>query len=316
MRRWPVFFLVVALVVVGGALIWYYQARTTGHSVLPANTPSPILSLTPSPTVETWVTYRNERLGFAMQHPPQMNVHDNGNELVFVHLGPTQREGTEVYDGISLSVARETFARGVNSLQRHAEQQLAAAQQHGTIVVPLQPRTVAGLSGYAYTLEGLGRFTVIFVPHTMNTTLRLSYLVADPQNRGYQTMVDRMLSSLLVGRTAPTPPGTNPATGDIQVDSPRPNELVRSPLTIRGSARGTWFFEASFPVQLRDGQGRVLATAPAQAQGEWMTTEFVPFLVTLTFPRPTTPTGTLLLEKDNPSGLPQQAASIQIPVRF
>jgi spore germination protein GerM len=54
----------------------------------------------------------------------------------------------------------------------------------------------------------------------------------------------------------------------------------------------------------------------AQAQGDWMTTNFVPFSSTLTFSTPTTPTGILVLQKDNPSGLPENDAEIRIPVRF
>ena len=102
----------------------------------------------------------------------------------------------------------------------------------------------------------------------------------------------------------------------IELDSPRPNEVVKSPLVIQGQARGNWYFEASFPVKIVDGKGTVLATVPAQAQGEWMTTEFVPFRVELSFPQPTTEKGMLVLEKDNPSGLPEHADELRIPIRF
>lgn len=102
----------------------------------------------------------------------------------------------------------------------------------------------------------------------------------------------------------------------IRVTAPRANETVSSPLHITGEARGNWYFEASFPVRLEDANGNVLAQAPAQAQGEWMTTEFVPFSVDLTFPTPATETGTLILQKDNPSGLPEHDDERRIPVRF
>jgi len=102
----------------------------------------------------------------------------------------------------------------------------------------------------------------------------------------------------------------------VQVTSPAPNALVSSPLVVTGQARGTWYFEASFPVRLLDADGTILAVAPAQAQGEWMTEEFVPLAVTLVFAMPATSTGTLVLEKDNPSGLPENAASVEIPVQF
>ncbi len=102
----------------------------------------------------------------------------------------------------------------------------------------------------------------------------------------------------------------------IRVTSPAPGEAVSSPLTVTGEARGTWYFEASFPAELQDANGKVLAQTPAQAKGDWMTDKFVPFSVTLIFPKPATPTGTLILHRDNPSGLPQNEASVSIPVTF
>jgi hypothetical protein len=102
----------------------------------------------------------------------------------------------------------------------------------------------------------------------------------------------------------------------IKIDSPRPNTVVTSPLEVTGEARGTWYFEASFPVKLLDGNGVQLAVIPAQAQSDWMTENFVPFKATLEFTAPTTDTGTLVLEKDNPSGLPENADSLIVPVRF
>ncbi|OGF69147.1 hypothetical protein A3H65_01010 [Candidatus Giovannonibacteria bacterium RIFCSPLOWO2_02_FULL_45_14] len=102
----------------------------------------------------------------------------------------------------------------------------------------------------------------------------------------------------------------------IRLASPRPNNIVTSPLLIEGEARGTWYFEASFPVSLYDANGKLLARTPAQAEGEWMTENFVPFKAGLKFNPPTTDTGFLILEKDNPSGLPEHADELKIPVRF
>jgi hypothetical protein len=116
-------------------------------------------------------------------------------------------------------------------------------------------------------------------------------------------------------------PGSSMTTGIshndmITVTSLTKNTVVKSPLTIKGEARGNWYFEASFPVKLFDANGEQLAINPAEAKGDWMTTNYVPFEVTLTFATPTTNTGTLVLLKDNPSGLPEHADQLSIPVRF
>ncbi len=100
------------------------------------------------------------------------------------------------------------------------------------------------------------------------------------------------------------------------VDSPTKEQVVTSPLKITGKAAG-WYFEASFPVELQDKNGNVIAQGPAQAQGDWMTAAYVPFEATLTFTKPADgETGTLILRKDNPSGLPEHDDFVKIPVKF
>ncbi|MGB9743628.1 MAG: Gmad2 immunoglobulin-like domain-containing protein, partial [Minisyncoccales bacterium] len=102
----------------------------------------------------------------------------------------------------------------------------------------------------------------------------------------------------------------------IQVESPIANETISSPLIVKGRARGNWFFEASFPVKLLDENGNILAQTYASAKGDWMTTEFVSFEAEIVFSAPSASKGILILEKDNPSGLPEHADELRIPVFF
>ena len=63
--------------------------------------------------------------------------------------------------------------------------------------------------------------------------------------------------------------------------------------------------------------GHVIAEGPAQAQGEWMTQDYVPFKITLSFPAQAAGSkGTVVLRNDNPSGLPENDKSLEIPVTF
>src|SRR3989344_3124363 len=103
----------------------------------------------------------------------------------------------------------------------------------------------------------------------------------------------------------------------IVVDTPTPGATVKGPIVLKGKARGNWYFEASFPAQLVLGDGTIIAQIPVQARGEWMTTEFVPFETVLTFSFPAlclaypcSVPATLVLKKDNPSGLPEHDDSI------
>ncbi|MBI2109383.1 MAG: hypothetical protein HYT93_04420 [Parcubacteria group bacterium] len=127
----------------------------------------------------------------------------------------------------------------------------------------------------------------------------------------------------------------------IRLETPRPNEIIKSPLIIIGEARGYWFFEASFPVVLTDWDGKIIAEHYAEAQDDpevgsadgasWMTEDFVPFKTELQFENPSSASasfrrdgldadfskhGTLILRKDNPSGLPEHDDALEIPIFF
>jgi len=105
----------------------------------------------------------------------------------------------------------------------------------------------------------------------------------------------------------------------IQLSNPRPNQVIKSPLVVTGVARGSWFFEASFPVFLVNWDGLIIAQGIAQAKSDWMTTGFVPFEAILTFVVDKdvySTRGALILKKDNPSGLPEHDDALEIPIVF
>lgn len=116
--------------------------------------------------------------------------------------------------------------------------------------------------------------------------------------------------------TSPAEDSVSIKTDRIRVDSPLPNDVVESPFIITGEARGFWFFEGDFPVRLVDEDGITIGTAIAQARGEWMTEDFVAFQATMEYEPPTAETGILVLEKDNPSGLPEHDDELRFSVRF
>ncbi len=92
-------------------------------------------------------------------------------------------------------------------------------------------------------------------------------------------------------------------------------------LVVRGMARGTWYFEASFPITVVNWDGLIIGEGYATAQGEWMTEEFVPFEGTIKLEEAAltnSPSmrGAIIFHKDNPSGLPEHDDALEIPVTF
>ena len=102
----------------------------------------------------------------------------------------------------------------------------------------------------------------------------------------------------------------------VSVTSPKSGASVQKTFTVSGMAPGNWFFEASFPIRLVDQNDKLISLTHAEALGDWMTSEFVPFTATITFPPQTNVKGTLILNNDNPSGLPENDKEVRIIVRF
>ncbi|MDQ3014663.1 MAG: Gmad2 immunoglobulin-like domain-containing protein [bacterium] len=118
----------------------------------------------------------------------------------------------------------------------------------------------------------------------------------------------------------PSPTPTQPvatSTADlIKNISVQTGTKIASPLSITGEARGTWYFEATFPIQLVDANGKMIVETYAEAQGEWMTEKFVPFTAKVIFDTPTTQTGTLIFMNANPSGEPERSLEVRVPIVF
>lgn len=94
-----------------------------------------------------------------------------------------------------------------------------------------------------------------------------------------------------------------------------PGQIVPKNTKLTGEVRGSWYFEASFPVELRNASGTTFWIGVAEAQSDWMTVNFVPFSLVLNYTPFGTPTpATIVLKKDNPSGELINDDELLIPV--
>lgn len=115
------------------------------------------------------------------------------------------------------------------------------------------------------------------------------------------------------------PPGEYESEGGVQLSLDSPSDLsnLSSPVTVSGEVPGTWAFEGNFPVELRDQDGEMIASAPGALQGDWMSQDHLPFEAELEFTgvEPGSQ-GSLLLIKDNPSNKPELDDRLELPVEF
>lgn len=100
----------------------------------------------------------------------------------------------------------------------------------------------------------------------------------------------------------------------IQVELPYPGAVTGKEFSVKGKARGFYFFEASFPVELQTPAGDVLYTGIATAEGDWMTEDFVKFTAPMKAPSTFMGPAVLVLKNDNPSGMPEKDSSVSFPI--
>lgn len=103
----------------------------------------------------------------------------------------------------------------------------------------------------------------------------------------------------------------------VKVSKPEYNETIASPYTVKGEAKGSWFYDNAFPIKLFDEKGNLVAETMAKTkEKDFKDTDFVSFEATLEFWIPKTELGTILLEKGRSLGSLESVQSLSISVRF
>lgn len=187
---------------------------------------------------------------------------------------------------------------------------------------PLSETTLSGRDAYVFSYETeLGTdATDTFALVDDETVARVTVSAVGPNAQGYRSTINDVLDSIVFEAIG----GAASSVMDlIQVTNLAPGDVIESPLTIEGEARGPWYFEATFPIVLTDWDGRIIAEGYAEAEGNWMTEEFVPFSATIEFASPYADgdpdfmkRGSLILQKANASGLPEHDAAYEMTVYF
>ncbi|HTR19195.1 MAG TPA: Gmad2 immunoglobulin-like domain-containing protein [Candidatus Paceibacterota bacterium] len=121
-------------------------------------------------------------------------------------------------------------------------------------------------------------------------------------------------STSQTGQSAVPASSTAPLDQSVVVTSPLPNATVGHAFTVAGEAPNQWFFEAVFPIKVQDADDNVIGAAQGRAQGDWTVAGPVTFTAQVTVDPSYHGPATLILLKDNPSGLPQNDDSVTIPI--
>lgn len=325
MNRYLFIAVLILIVAVAGALLWLLPVNQTSTvPIEPVATTTPETEPEPAPELISFTSEPFASTTFSLRHREDATI-----ELVsegiyeLKYIGPEAEVATEITDGYYMSFRFSTSS----SLQ-------AYVATLDTVATPTAA-TVAGNDALRIqTRSALGNnlVTHFAVSTGASTTLDVSASTYGDRAPQYDTEVQQILDSItFASATADSGSGV-PADVQAQIDAkadtiiidtPEPGSTITSPLEITGEARGPWFFEASAPVMLVDWDGRIIAESYIEAEESWMTEDFVPFSGTIEFESPYTAgaaafqaRGTLIMQKANPSDLPENDDALEIPVMY
>lgn len=189
-------FLMIAVLATG---VWYYFEYTeqaTQHN----STEAPLVGSAPTPTTapvseleEGWVEFDDTTAGFTFQYPEDAQIRRENEYIGVVILGPTQSQGTELYDGLTVLLA--TYPLNGKTLMEAAKVE-QAREDPIVEVTEITPITYAGKTGFAYKATSLGTRQVIFLPLAGDLYLKVVNGAVDPTGQGFQETAERIASSV------------------------------------------------------------------------------------------------------------------------
>ena len=144
-----------------------------------------------------WQTYTNQESGFSMDYSSALKKEEGSQEIVkFTLLGPTQREGTEIFDGISVIVTTATHTQ--KDLKNYIESRLEKTGEIGEVTSGPKRVVLNGNNGYRYEKVTAGSSTVLTFPLSEEKVIKISYSAPDPEDRGYREIVEEMINSFRI----------------------------------------------------------------------------------------------------------------------
>ena len=141
-----------------------------------------------------WEIYKNETMGFSIQHPSNLKPEDLGDgSIVFQLWGPTQSNDTEFYDGVNISITKKAFDG--KSLEIIVEENRTGSKEvwDNDQVSEKKQTGWKGFNGYMYQVGGHKYFYLI---QDSQYYLEILNLSGDPGNLGYVNTSEKIISSL------------------------------------------------------------------------------------------------------------------------
>ncbi len=323
---------ILGVVIVGGiayAGLTFWQKGLLGSvPFLSKPTPTPTLVPEPTPTPDPtagWKTYTSQKMNFAIEYPADWFSHAEEEypasktwQVVFSF--PIDNPSTQDFkEGQKAGIHISYWSKPDETLQEYADKLAGQAFQDLGKEPERSEATVAGERALVIDdyQAGLGNRIVVF---DSGSGRYFAVLAVDKNETysSYKNTFDLMLSTIKFLPPASPSPSRSPAQGTpIKIKSISLTSPTKGPLVIKGTVDSGWMFEGVMPVKLLDAGRQEIASGSAKetAPGSWQSGKAVDFSVSLTFTTESA-SGFLVFQNDNPSGLPSNQKSFELPVRF
>ena len=200
----PLVLLAVGLIIGVAGAVSFSQLKPKPSPISQSQTTQTSPAPTPAPTDETtnWKTYTNTQYRWTIKYPPEMKFEENppgGNPpgIYLFLFGPTQVDGTELYDGISLSILSDFL--GNKTLKQVLDEDINKVTQYA--VLQEEPKSISlgkAAEGYQYRLyfERGGQVTTThFLSGKNGQFVHIVDGNIDPTNKGFANIADQILST-------------------------------------------------------------------------------------------------------------------------
>ena len=202
-----------------GLAVYYFGSKRSEVT----EEPVPVETFVPSPTSTTdpttgWKTYTSDK-GFMFKYPIDAKVDFSQQEdAVKLQIwGPSQKEGTELYDGIGISFKAGSITAG-KTLKDIVDNLFSQYSQmpDAKVIQEVAVYKAQDLSGYNFIIELMGKTTYLILQDSLNQTeyVVITEMYVDPSNKGFELTVNQILSTLQFIESTATPsssPSSSPS---------------------------------------------------------------------------------------------------------
>lgn len=198
-----IFITLIALALVGGVV--YLLSSGSLPKIIKneemSAAPTPQAKISPTPEMAasdtaTWPSYVKKDAKFSLKYPENLKAEEGDDGSLYLSLwGPTQKEGTEFYDGISLNFKEASL--GGKTLKEVAD---GRREEFSGVFETDEPSEVhlGGLLGYKFHVKGNVEADYYYLSLGENSYLEVMDATIDPASSGFAETVKLILSTLIL----------------------------------------------------------------------------------------------------------------------